>query len=250
MTFRVVVSLVAMAALVCAAACGSGSSDSNSTTATPAGTPTEPYAPTVVAADFTTHVTNQYFPLEPGTVYTYAGTEDGVPQDDVVTVTSDTKMILGVECVVVHDVVSEDGQVIEDTFDWYAQDSAGNVWYFGEDTKTYENGELTGTEGSWEAGVNGAQPGIVMEANPQHGDSYRQEYLAGEAEDQARVANLGKTRQVPAGAYDNVISTVEFTALEPDQLEQKDYAPGVGFIYGTLTRGGSEETQLVSMAMP
>jgi hypothetical protein len=227
-----------------AIACGSNSNDGNNTAAT--STPIL-YSPTIVPAQFTTEVTNQYFPLKPGTVFTYAGTEDGVSQGNVVTVTHDTKVVDGVTCVVVHDVVTENDEVIEDTFDWYAQDAAGNVWYFGEDTKTFEKGTPTGTKGSWEAGVNGAQPGIVMEVSPKNGDSYRQEYLAGEAEDQARVAELGNARSVPAGSYQNVLSTIEYSALEPDQLEQKDYAPGVGFIYGVLTRGGNEEVKLVTV---
>lgn len=249
MMLRYKTALLGIALFLGASACSSGGSDTSSTT-TPQGTATQPYAPTIVASGFTDRITNRYFPLAPGTVYTYAGTEDGVAQENVVTVTSDTKMILGVRCVVVHDVVTEGGEVIEDTFDWYAQDADGSVWYFGEDTKTFENGKQTGTAGSWEAGVGGAQPGIVMEASPKVGDSYRQEYLAGEAEDMARVAELGRTTQVPAGTYQDVLATVEFTALEPDQLEQKEYAPGIGFIYGTLTRGGSEEIKLVSIAMP
>ena len=246
MMFRTITPLFAIALLlVGASACGSsGGSDSSSTTATP------PYAPTIVAAGFTNKITNQYFPLAPGTVFTYAGTEDGIAQDNVVTVTSDTKMILGVPCVVVHDVVKEGGQVIEDTFDWYAQDADGNVWYFGEDTKTFENGKVTGTTGSWEAGVDGAQPGIVMEASSQVGDSYRQEYLAGEAEDTARVVQLNQTKQVPSGSYTGVLVIEESSALEPDTLDEKQYAPGVGFIYSKLTQGGSEELQLVSVAMP
>jgi hypothetical protein len=245
MTFRYIGSLLAtMLILLGASACSSGGSGTGSTTATP------PYAPTIVPADFTDQITNRYFPLKPGTVYTYEGTKDGVVQENVGTVTHDTKQILGVRCVVVHDVVTEKGQVIENTFDWYTQDAAGNVWYFGEDTKTFENGKVTGTKGSWEAGVGGAQPGIVMEASPQPGDSYRQEYLAGEAEDTARVVKLDQTRQVRSGSYQNVVVTEEFTVLEPDQLEEKQYAPDVGFIYGKLTKGGSEEIQLVSVTTP
>jgi len=243
LTRNAITLLAAGSLALLAAGCGSSGSKSSSTAT---GTPVL-YSPTVVPAQFTTEITNQYFPLKPGTVYTYAGTEDGVSQGNVVTVTHDTKVVDGVTCVVVHDVVTENNEVIEDTFDWYAQDTAGNVWYFGEDTKTYEKSTPTGTKGSWEAGVNGAQPGIVMEAVPKQGDSYRQEYLAGEAEDQARVAQLGGTRNVPAGSYQQVLSTIEYSALEPNMLEQKDYAPGVGFVYGVLTRGGNEEVQLVKV---
>lgn len=240
MTFRNTTPLIAIALLLLgASACGSSGSNGGSTTATP------PYAPTIVAADFTDQITNRYFPLTPGTVFTYAGTEDGVAQDNVVTVTHDTKMILGVRCVVVHDVVvTEEGQVIEDTFDWYAQDAAGNVWYFGEDTKAYKDGKVD-TEGSWEAGVDGAQPGIVMETSPHVGDSYRQEYYAGEAEDMAKVLSVGESKTVTNGSYQNVILTEDFTPLDPDVIEHKYYAPDVGFIYSTIVQGGAEETQLV-----
>jgi len=244
MTFRYIRPLLAIMLLsLGAAGCGSGGSDTGSTTATP------PYAPTIAPAAFTDAITNRYLPLTPGTTYTYEATEDGVAQENVVTITHDTKTITGVRCVVVHDVVTEAGEVIEDTLDWYAQDGDGNVWYFGEDTKTYEHGKLTGTKGSWEAGVDGAQPGIVMEASPRVGDSYRQEYLAGEAEDMARVVNLNGSKQVTSGSYQSVLVTEESTALEPSQLDEKQYAPGVGFIYSKLTKGGSEEVQLVKVTI-
>jgi hypothetical protein len=226
--------------VLAASACGS------SGTTVDDATPTEAYAPAIDPSDFTGQITNQYFPLTPGTTYVYEGTADGVAEHNEVTVTHDTKVILGVTCVVVHDVVTTaDGEVTEDTLDWYAQDSEGNVWYFGEDTKEYENGEVSSTAGSWEAGVDGARPGIVMKASPAVGDSYRQEYYAGEAEDMAKVIQVGAAAEVTAGSYQNVLVTEESTPLSPDQVEHKYYAPGVGFVKSSLVQGGSEETQLV-----
>jgi len=152
-----------------------------------------------------------------------------------------------VRCVVVHDTVSEEGSVVEDTLDWYAQDSEGNVWYFGEDSKEYENGQVTSTKGSWEAGVDGAQPGIVMEASPKVGDTYRQEYYPGEAEDMAKVLNVNESTTVSAGSYKEVVVTEDFTSLEPDVVEHKYFAPGVGFVMGSMVKGGSEQIELVKI---
>jgi hypothetical protein len=206
-----------------------------------------PYAPTIEPARFTDQITNRYFPLTPGTTYVYEGTKDGAPQRNEVTVTRDSKTIVGVRCVVVHDVVREEGNLVEETFDWYAQDSEGNVWYFGEDSKEYEGGKVTSTKGSWEAGVDGAQPGIVMEASPTVGDTYRQEYYQGEAEDMGKVLNVSESTAVSAGSYRQVIVTEDFTPLEPDVVEHKYFAPDVGFIKGSMVRGGSEEIELVEI---
>jgi hypothetical protein len=156
-------------------------------------------------------------------------------------------VVAGVTCVVVHDVVLENGSPVEDTYDWYAQDAEGNVWYFGEDTKDLENGRVTTTKGSWEAGVDGAQPGIVMQADPRRGDPYRQEYLKGEAEDMGQVVRLNASVSVPSGTYEGVVVTREFTPLEPGIVEEKYFAPNVGFVYGRTVRGGSEVTSLVSV---
>ena len=136
------------------------------------------YTPHIDPADFTTTIDNEYFPMEPGTIFLYRG---GTERDRM-TVTSDTKKVMGVECVVVDDRAWQGDQLVEQTYDWFAQDKEGNVWYFGEDTKEYENGKVTSTKGSWEAGVDGAKPGIIMQADPKVGDSYRQEYYPGEAE--------------------------------------------------------------------
>ena len=196
--------------------------------------------------DFVSQVTNPYFPLTPGTTYIYRGQTEGVPTRNVTTVTSDTKVILGVTTIVVHDQAYESGVLVEDTYDWYAQDEAGNVWYFGEDTKELDaNGNVISTEGSWEAGVNGAEPGIIMEANPKKGDKYQQEFSAGVAEDMAQVIGFEDSFCVQYGCFENVLVTKEWTPLEHGVVENKYYAPGVGFIYGEMVKGGNETTELV-----
>ena len=161
---------------------------------------------TLDPADFTTEITNQYWPMAPGDRWVYRETDgQGGEQKVVVTVTDRTKTIAGIEALVVHDVVTEDGELVEDTFDWYAQDADGNIWYLGEDTKEFENGEVKTTAGSWEHGVDGAQAGIVVPANPEPGLDYRQEYYAGEAEDAATVLSLDEWVEVPAGSYRDVL---------------------------------------------
>jgi hypothetical protein len=183
----------------------------------------KPYAPNIDPADFVSEIDNKYFPLKPGTTFVYAGNAER----DEMTVTSNTKQIMGVECVVVNDRLWEDGKLIEQTYDWYAQDKEGNVWYFGEATKEYKEGKVI-TEGSWEAGVDGAKPGIMMQASPKVGQSYRQEYYKGHAEDWAQVVNLDETVKVPYGSFEHVLVTKEWTPLEPNLIEHKYYAPGVG----------------------
>jgi hypothetical protein len=176
---------------------------------------------------------NPYFPLVPGTTYRYQGqTEEGTEVNEV-RVTRDTKQILGVTTMVVRDIVWLDGILKEDTLDWYAQDRTGNVWYFGELTLSYENGELAGIEGSWEAGKEGGKPGIIMKAQPQVGDAYRQEFSPGVVEDAAKVLALNKSVTVPYGSFTNCLKTSEFTPIEPDSMDSPDnkfYAPGVGFV--------------------
>jgi hypothetical protein len=211
--------------------------------------PTEtPYAPVIDPGNFVTGIDNPFFPLQPGTTFVYEGqTEKGNERNEVA-VTHETRVILGVTCVVVEDTVTVDGNVVEVTLDWYAQDRDGNVWYFGEDSKEYENGVVVSTAGSWEAGVDGAQPGIIMEANPLVGDTYRQEYYAGEAEDWARVLSLGEAATVPSGSYTDLLMTQEWSALDsPRVIEHKYYARGVGFIFATTVQGGAGEIGLVEM---
>lgn len=207
----------------------------------------EPHNPAINPANFTTDIDNPYFPLKPGTVWTYEGeTEDGL-ESIAVEVTDQTREVAEVTCVVVRDTVRLDGEVLEDTYDWYAQDNNGNVWYMGEDTKEYEDGVVVSTEGSWEAGVDGAMPGIVMEAKPKIGDSYRQEYYRGEAEDLAGVISLNESVEVPLGSYENCLKTREWTPIEPDVLEYKYYAPGVGMVMEVDVKTG-EGAKLVKIA--
>jgi hypothetical protein len=197
-------------------------------------------------ANFVSVIDNPYFPLEPGTRFIYRGQSEGAPTRDVMIVTSDTRVIQGVTTTVVHHLSYEDRVLIEETFDWYAQDSDGNVWYFGEDTKEFdENGDVISTAGSWEAGVDGARAGIIMLADPQVGDRYYQEFYRGEAEDQAKVTQLDASICVEYGCFDNVLVTREWTRLEPGVVELKYYAEGVGFIYGEMIKGGEEFIELV-----
>jgi hypothetical protein len=207
-----------------------------------------PYDPSIDPAAFTDQITNSYFPLKPGTTYIYDGTRDAQPRRAEVTVTSETKTITGVKCIVVRDVVTSNNALVEKTVDWYAQDKDGNVWYFGEDTAEYTNGAVTSTAGTWLAGVDGAKPGIVMEASPKVGDAYRQEYRPGVAEDYAKVEKLDATITVPAGSYDKVIVTEDTDLLDTSKLEHKSYAPGVGFV-GTegMVNGHHEVVSLTSI---
>jgi hypothetical protein len=193
------------------------------------------YNPVIDPANFLTPAQiavnpNPYLPLAPGILRRYRSMGADDQEIVEVRVTHETREILGVTCIVVADTVWEDGALKEDTRDWFAQDKDGNVWYFGERSVEYEDGEIAGLEGSWEAGVDGAQPGIIMKANPQVGDVYRQEYALGEAEDAAGVVALGETVTVPYGSFNNCLKTGEFTPLEPDAAEDKYYAPGVGLV--------------------
>ena len=203
------------------------------------------YAPTIDPAAFSATVDNPFFPLRPGMRWNYrSNTPDGV-ETTLVTATNKTRTIMGVPCVEVRDTVKLDGKLTEDTLDWYAQDRDGTVWYFGEDTKEYENGKVTSTEGSWLAGTRGAQPGILMPARPHVGDRYRQEYYKGHAEDQAEVLSLTERAQVPTGSYNGVVMTKETTPLEPDVLERKYYARGVGTVLTVDVSAGGTRDELL-----
>jgi hypothetical protein len=205
------------------------------------------YNPQINPADFSPTVNNQYFPLPPGTTYVYqAAVPEGTRRVEV-SVQKETKTILGVTCRVVRDRVTLNGALEEDTLDWYAQHRDGTVWYFGEDAKTYQNGIVVGTKGSWEGGVDGAKPGIVMEAHPAVGDRYRQEYLKDVAEDEAEVAALAESVTVPYGAFNACLRTRESTRLEPGVTAEKYYAPGVGQV---LTVEGGVREELVSVTQP
>lgn len=193
------------------------------------------YHPTINAANFTHVINNPYFPLVPGTVFTCIEKEGRETREVTTTVTHDTKKIMGVKCVVVRDTVKLGGVVLEDTFDWYAQDKQGAVWYFGEDTKEFKAGGRVVTEGSWEAGVNGF-PGIMMPANPKPGASYKQEYSPNNAEDMGQVVAVGETVTVPAGTYKDCVKTKEWSMLESGH-GFKWFAKGVGFVRGESSSG-------------
>ena len=196
-------------------------------------------------AGFTTVIDNPYFPLSFGTRLVYRGVKDGRGQTDRVTVTDRMKTITGVEVVVVRDVAKHGDRLLEKTFDWYAQDSDGNVWYFGENTKAFDADGTIDTEGSWEAGVDGAVPGIIMEADPQVADGYRQEYYAGHAEDQAWVQATGGRVRVPYGTVHRALRTVEWSPLEPHIYTLKFYALGIGIVREVDVSGPAEFADLV-----
>lgn len=195
------------------------------------------YDPVLVPAEFRSDFTNPLFPLEPGTTFVYEGRGDEANERNEVEVTSDTKVILGITCRVVHDRVWVDGELAEDTLDWFAQHQNGDVWYMGEDSREIEDGRVVSTEGSWEAGVDGAKPGIIMQGAPQVGQTYRQEYYKGEAEDIGQVISLDGAITTPAGAYQGCLKTREFSPLEPGHVEFKFYAPGVGTVAETDEAG-------------
>jgi len=249
---------------VVASGCGSsggGSSSSTTATSPPSSTAAPPsaselapvhgtYSPAIDPANFVEAIDNRYFPLEPGTAFHYKGVaEDGkTPQTDDMAVTQQTKEIMGVTCTVVRDTVYQRGKLVERTFDWYAQDEGGNVWYMGELAREVEHGKLVKASDSWEGGVNGAQPGIIMPGNPQPGDEYRQEYYPGHALDQARVIGSGGPVKVPSGSYGHTLATVETAPkLDPGVAERKYYVAGVGDVKEQTVSGNQEQIQLVSI---
>ncbi|MET0714908.1 MAG: hypothetical protein ABWY57_08330 [Mycetocola sp.] len=199
-------------------------------------------------ADFTVNIDNEYWPMRPGTQWVYRETEGGDVFTVTVTVTTATKKIAnGVTARVVRDTVMRGEEIVEDTFDWYAQDATGNVWYLGEDTAEFENGEVVSTEGSFEAGVDGALPGVIVPADPRPGLAYRQEYLKGKAEDNGEVLSVNEQVDVPTGHADHVLLTKDTITIEPDVLEYKLYAPGVGPVLTLGMSGGSGREELISV---
>jgi hypothetical protein len=237
----VIRSLAVAAVVLIVVGCG-GSSKSTSSATLPQGTKPVKLDP----ADFTTKIDNPYWPMRPGSHWVYREVENGEAQRVDVTVTNRTKRLEGIEARVVHDRVSRNGETLEDTFDWCAQDSDGNLWYLGEDTAEYENGRLKTKEGSWAAGVDGAEPGIVVPAAPKQGLSYRGEYYAGHAEDAAEVLNVDSQVQVPFGRFRNALLTRNYSSIEPTVEEMKLYARGVGPVMELLVSGGSGRTELLS----
>src|SRR3712207_3345602 len=216
------VALVVLAAI----GCGGGDGDGDGG---PSALPRGDERVELDPAEFTTRIGNPYWPMAPGSRWVHRETDpDGTEKRVEVTVTHRTKRVAGARARVVHDVVTRGGALVENTYDWYAQDRAGNVWYLGERTREYENGKVASKEGSWEAGVDGAQAGVVMPAEPRVGMSYRQEQYAGHAEDRARILSLDEQVEVPFGRFRRVLMTKDYTPLEPAVLEHKLYARGVG----------------------
>jgi len=221
---RKTLTLLGLAALM-AAGCGSGSSP----------------------ARFSARVGNPWFPLRPGATLIYRGVKDGKPSRDLVTVTRGTTLIDGVPCATVKDDLYLKGRLEERTTDWYAQDTAGNVWYFGEATAELNpDGSVKSTEGSWRSGVNGARAGIYMPAKPRVGQTGRQEYYRGHADDHYRVKSLAARVATPAASSTTAVLTEEWTPLEPGVLDHKFYVRGIGTVLEQTVRGGDERNTLVS----
>jgi hypothetical protein len=208
------------------------------------------YAPELDSADFVAVVDNPYLPFVAGSRWTYEETNgEGQTEDIEIVVLDDTREIAGIPTTVVRDTVTIGGVLVEDTHDFYAQDVDGNVWYLGEEVDNYENGDLVDHEGSFEVGVDGAYAGIVMEADPQVGDAYRQEYYPGEAEDMGEVLRTGETVSVPGGDFTDVIVTRDWNPLEPDIIEEKYFAPGVGQVREATVAGETGDGVLVAMEL-
>jgi len=226
---------------------GSPSSSSTSPGASPAPVMT-PYSPAIDPADFGGPVDNRWLPLRPGTVFRYRGVgDDGkTPELNTVAVTHKTKRIMGIDATVVLDQVFSDGKPEERTFDWYAQDKRGNVWYLGEDSRNYEHGRWVRDDGSWEAGVGNGKPGIIMLGRPRRGDAYRQEYSPGHAVDRARVLGSGGPVEVPFHSFDRTLLTREYSSID-HQFENKWYARGVGVIKEKALTESKELSELVAI---
>lgn len=233
------ISLVAATAFL--ASTGSARSDANDCAS---------YQPQIPGpAQFESGIDNPYFPLPVGRKLFYRGIEEGRHEVDRVRVTDRTKVIAGITAMVVNDdVLERGGKLLEKTFDYYAQDDRGNVWYLGENTTEYLPSGKTTTAGSWETGVSGAKPGIIMEADPQVPDAYRQECLSGQAEDLAWVVGSGGSITVPTGVVHRALRTLEFSPLEPAVVDRKVYGPGVGIVAEKQMSGGQETFQLVRVS--
>jgi len=205
-----------------------------------------PYDPVIDPANFVAKIDNPFFPLVPGTTFIYKGqTSEGLMRDEFA-VTHNTRVIDGVTCVEVHDSVFTDGELTEDTLDWFAQDKDGNVWYFGENTAEFEDGLISTIDGTFMAGVDGDKPGIVMKAQPAVGDFYRQEFSLANAEDEAETVGLNASVTVPYGSFQHCLRSEETTPLEPEALEAKFYASGIGNVL-TVDEETGERCELVQI---
>jgi len=242
---RILVGATALAACIAAATALVGGAATVKADGLPKGSEKVVLDPT----SFSTKIDNRYWPMKPGMRWVYRETNpDGANRRVIVTVTNRTKKLAnGVTARVVRDTVTENGKLVEDTVDLYAQDRDGNVWYLGEDTKEYENGKFTSAAGSFEAGVDGAQAGIAMPAHPKPGLRYRQEYYAGQAEDRAEIVAVGQQAQAPAGHFKGVVMTRDLNPLEPTHVEYKFYAPGVGPVLAIGVSGSSDREELMKV---
>ncbi len=210
--------------------------------------PGKDYHPNIDPANFSAHVDNPYFPLEPGTVYVYSGTKDGKAAINVFSVTTETKLIDGVRNRVVEDRLFLNGRLEERTQDYYAQDEHGNVWYFGEDTGLVnKHGKVTTGAGSWHSGVDGAEAGVYMQANPELNRRFRQEWYQGHAEDQFKAVSLSTSITVPYVSSQHALKTEETTALEPKTLDNKIYVKGIGQVVERSVKGPEETLVLVDI---
>jgi hypothetical protein len=204
------------------------------------------YRPELDPAGFAPAVDNPWYPLVPGTTKVFEGDRERVE----IEVLAETRQVMGITATVVLDRTYEDGELVEETYDWFAQDAAGNVWYLGEDTREFVDGEAVNTNGAWEAGVDGALPGIVMLAEPAVGEAYRQEYFAGEAEDMGEVIRVDETLVVGGVTYTDVVVTRDWSPLEPEVIEEKYFAAGVGEIRAVKVAGGKGGEDLVEIRLP
>jgi hypothetical protein len=203
--------------------------------------------PPALPNQWASQIDNPYLPLSPGTTLTYRGNVDGKNVTDVFAITDQTKLIEGVNARVIHDQVFRGGNLVEDTFDWFAQDAAGNVWYFGEDTRELDHGTVVSTEGSWQAGVNKANAGIFMPAHPAVGDFFKQEDAKNVAEDCTRIVSLNATVTTPFMSSNNALKTEEFSLLEPGVVDNKYYVKGIGNVKEQTVQGGNDVLNLVSV---
>lgn len=209
---------------------------------------TSEYNPIIDPSGFVPVVDNPYFTLTPGASFTYQGETSEGTEKIITIVTHKTKTIMGVTNIEVWDRVWLNDSLIEETYDWYAQDTEGTVWYFGEDSKEYENGKAINSKGSWEAGANGAEPGIIMKADPKVGDSYRQEYFKGEAEDMADVVSLSDTVTVPFGTFAKCLKTRDWSMIDAKLNEYKYYCPDASGLALEVAIDSGEKVELINVS--
>jgi len=240
-SFRAAIPAIALFLLACGAEDEDGEDDDQpapaATSTVPA--PYVPYEPQIDPAQLSPEITNRLMPLPDGATWTYESEVDGELERIEVTVTADEREVWGGITRVVRDTAYVDDVMVEDTSDWYGQDADGNVWYMGEDTAEYEDDVVVSTAGSWEAGVDGALPGVVMLHAPKVGDLYRQEFYPGEAEDFAEVVEVNVDVSVVAGEFTGCVKTHDQSVLDPTLQEYKYYCPGIGCVL--VEEGGARE---------